>query len=164
MATGDKKCPDDVAAALKRLWSQWHEPPNPQYVFMAMDLDSEIARPGSPTRLLIERITGMPTVVGNEVQAGDDDKDVHAAVRKKVSKAFLVLADITDDNLNTCIEAGIGLSAGARVELIARGKPRSPPFMLRGPQLNAYESDLERIGIVHRIVRNYRRRIINAEL
>jgi hypothetical protein len=92
-----------------------------------MDLDSDVARPAGPLRHLIERITGMPTIVGSEIY----EDNLQSAITKKICDAFVVLADITDDNLNTCIEAGIGLAAGTNVELLSRGKSRRPPFMLR---------------------------------
>lgn len=76
----------------------------------------------------------------------------------------MVLADVTDDNLNTCIEAGMGLAAGTNVELLARGKSRRPPFMLRSLQMPTYEDDVERLAVLHKIFRPYRRRVINAEL
>jgi hypothetical protein len=58
----------------------------------------------------------------------------------------------------------MGLAAGANVELLARGKPRRPPFMLRALQMPTYEDEVERIGILHEIFRPYRRRIISTEL
>src|SRR5262249_8946401 len=111
-------------------------------------------------RHLIERITGMPTFVGNEIH----ERQIQSAIIDKLRGAFLVLADITDDNLNTCIEAGMGVAAGTSVELFARGKPRRPPFMLRDLQLSTYEDEVELIGLVHKIARRYRRRILNAEM
>jgi hypothetical protein len=50
------------------------------------------------------------------------------------------------------------------VELMAAGKPRRPPFMLRTPQMPTYEDERQRLGILHRILHRYRRRVINAEL
>jgi hypothetical protein len=83
----------------------------------------------------------------------------------KVRDAFLVLADITDDNVNACIEAGMGLVAGTNVKLVARGKARNPPFMLRAAgQLSGYADEVEQIGVLHKVLRPYRRRVINAEL
>src|SRR5262249_21874448 len=111
-------------------------------------------------RHLIERITGMATIVGSEIH----EDNLQSAVMKKVCEAFVVLADITDDNLNTCIEAGMGLAVGTNVELVARGKPRRPPFMLRALQMPTYEDDVERLAVLHRILRPYRRRVINPEL
>jgi hypothetical protein len=160
METAATQCPALVSAKLAGLWEQWREPPAPQYVFCAMDLDSDLARAAGPIRHVIERITGMATVVGTEIH----EDNLQSAIMKKVCNAFVVLADITDDNLNTCIEAGMGLAAGTNVELLARGKSRRPPFMLRALQMPTYEDDVERLAVLHRIVRPYRRRVINAEL
>jgi hypothetical protein len=160
MDTNATKCPDLIASALEEFWEQWQPPPQPQYSFLAIDLESCASRPGGPIRHIIERITGMPTVVGNEIYEGQ----LQSAIREKIRRAFVVLADITDDNLNTCIEAGMGLAAGTNVELIARGSPRRPPFMLRDLQLPTYVDEVELVGLVHKIARRYRRRILNAEM
>jgi hypothetical protein len=125
-----------------------------------MDLEAEAARSGSAIRHLIERVTGMQSVVGNEVR----EQPLQPAIMKKICEASLVLADITDNNLNTCIEAGMALAARRPVALLSRGEPRSPPFMLRALQLVTYGDDIERIGVLHSLVRPYRRRVINAEL
>ena len=59
----------------------------------------------------------------------------------------------------------MGLIAGTNVKLVAKGKVRSPPFMLRGAgQLTGYADEVEQIGIIHKVLRPYRRRVINAEL
>jgi hypothetical protein len=160
MDTAATECPGVVVSAFERLYEEWRDPPAPQYVFCAMDLESDASRPSSAIRHLIERVTGMPTVVGNEIH----EQPLQPAIIRKIRDAFLVLADITNDTLNTCIEAGIGLAAGCNVELLARGEPRRPPFMLRTLQMPTYADDSERIGVLHKIVRPYRRRVINAEL
>lgn len=160
MDTDAKVCPGPVASALENLSDQWRSPPRPQYVFCAMDLDSEAARSVSPARGLIERVTGMSTIVGTEVR----EQAIRSGIMNKVRKAFLVVADITDDNVNACIEAGMGLAADTNVELLARGQKRRPPFMLGDLQLETYEDDVERIAVLHGIARRYRRRVINAEL
>jgi hypothetical protein len=160
MDTDAAKCTDAVEGALEGLWEDWRPPPKPQYVFCALDLDSESSRATGPIRHLIERVTGMPTVVGNEIY----EEPLQSAIMRKVCNAFLVLADLTDDNVNACIEAGMALAVGGNVELVARGQPRRPPFMLRSLQMSTYTDQVEQIGIVHRIARPYRRRIINTEL
>ena len=161
METGASACPASIVSSLESLWDDWREPPKPQYVFCAMDLESTAAFPGGPIRHLIERITGMPTIVGNEIHG----ESLHLAIMNKVRDAFLVLADITDDNVNACIEAGMGLVAGTNVKLVARGKARNPPFMLRAAgQLSGYADEVEQIGVLHKVLRPYRRRVINAEL
>lgn len=110
------ECPSNIVAALEDLEEQWRPPPQPQYIFLATDLDSSAARAAGSIRHLIERITGMPTFVGNEIH----ERQIQSAIIDKLRGAFLVLADITDDNLNTCIEAGMGVAAGtSRDSLLA---------------------------------------------
>lgn len=89
---------------------------------------------------------------------------------RSVREAFLVIADISGAtestfNVDCCIEAGMAIANGTNLALVARGKPRSPPFMLRhAGQLTTYADEVEQLGAIHSIVREYRRRIINAEL
>lgn len=128
-----------------------------------MDLACEDIRLTGPVRQLIQLITAMPTVVGNEVHEGNPE-NVNAAVRRAVCDALLVIADLTDDNLNTCIEAGMALATGASLELLAAGPARRPPFMLRERNLPTYGDRLEQIGLIHKLSRPYRRRVINGEL
>lgn len=149
-----------VISALEDLYDDWKMPPDPQYIFCAMDLDSDAVRATGPVRKLIERLTGMRTIVGNEI----NEQPLNSAIMKKVCNAFVVLADITDDNVNACIEAGMGLAIGTNVLLISHGEPRRPPFMLRALQMPTYSDAVERIAILHKIMRPYRRRVINAEL
>lgn len=160
MHTDATECPGTVASALEALWEEWREPPQPHYIFCALDLESEAAQVAGPIRHLIERVTGLPTIVGHEIH----DSPLHSAIVKKLCNAFIVLADITDDNVNTCIEAGMALAAGTNVELLSRGEARRPAFMLRSLQLATYKDEVEQIGVVHKIMRPYRRRVINAEL
>lgn len=163
LATDSETLPAAVQSALQTLWEIWQKPERPHYVFCAMDLASEDTRLTGPIRQLIQLITAMPTVVGNEVHEGNPD-NVNAAVRHAVCAARLVIADLTDDNLNTCIEAGMALATGTPLEMLAHGAPRRPPFMLRERNLPTYRDKLEQIGLIHKICRPYRRRIVNVEL
>ena len=140
-------------------------PPNPQYVFLSLALDSPHAAPTHPMREIIERVTGMRTVVGTDVR----DPPIDMGILETIRKSHLVIADLVgpaDDgfNLDVCIEVGMARAIGVSYELFARGPQRRPPFMLGRPQLQAYETDLELLGKIHRVVRDYRRRLIDAEL
>jgi hypothetical protein len=166
MDTRESRCPNNVQTALEDLWEQWVKPPRPHYIFLATDLASQSAERSSAIRGIIERITGMPTVIGNEIH----ERDLQAAIMRTIKDALLVIADISgasEDafNVNCCIEAGIATVYDVDLALVAKGKPRSPPFMLRrAGQLSTYRDDIEQLGVIHRIVRNYRRRVLNAEL
>jgi hypothetical protein len=166
MDTQALQCPNYVQNAINELWDQWIAPPHPHYIFLAIDLGSPSSARNSDLRELIERITGMPTMVGNEIR----EPDLQSAIIRSVREAFLVIADISGAtegafNLDVCIEAGIAIAAETNVALVAAGKPRSPPFMLRrAGQLATYADEIEQLGITHSIIREYRRRVLNAEL
>ncbi len=160
METNTNLPPDAIRAALEDLYYDWEKPISPQYIFCAMDLENEAKRANSNYRSLIERVTGMETIVGTEIIK----EPIQKSIITSITNSFLTIADVSNDNLNTCIEAGIAIAANNNVALISLGKPRRPPFMLRSLQLNSFSDDIEKIGLIHRIVWPYRRRIINAEL
>jgi hypothetical protein len=166
METQASECPREVQEAISALWEQWSTPPHPHNIFLAIDLAAPSSQRDSGLRRLIERITGMRTIVGNEIR----EADLQSAIMQTIKRSFLVIADLsgtTDDsfNLDVCIEAGMALVSETELALVARGKPRSPPFMLRrAGQLTTYEDEVEQLAIVHSITRDYRRRVINAEL
>jgi hypothetical protein len=58
----------------------------------------------------------------------------------------------------------MGRALNVNIALIAKGRTRTPPFMLRSLQLNTYSDDIERIGKIYKIIWPYRRRVINAEI
>lgn len=160
METDQEKCTNEISEQIEQLSDDRISPPNPQYVFCAMDLDNESVKTTGYYRNLIERVTGMQTIIGTEI----NKEPIHTSIVESITKSFLVIADITNDNLNTCIEAGMGISTKTNVALISQGSPRRPPFMLRSLQLHTYQDDVEKVGLIHKIVWPYRRRIINTEM
>jgi len=165
MKTAEIDCPSHVTSALEDLWGLWRTPPRPHFVFLATDLDASIAARNSDVREIIERVTGMETLVGNEIR----EAPLQASILRALQEAFLTVADISgpDDrsfNIEVCIEAGMARASGGAVELLVRGEARRPPFMLRDMQVYPYRTDVELLGRIYRIVLGYRRRIINAEL
>ncbi|HEV7240481.1 MAG TPA: toll/interleukin-1 receptor domain-containing protein [Thermoanaerobaculia bacterium] len=163
MNTSATECPPEVVEALSDLNENWSKPSKPHYIFCALDLDEIHEHEETYERLLqvIERVTGMEAVVKV------DEMPIHEGVARKLREALLVVADITDNNVNRCVEAGIAHAAGVRVELVAKGERRKLPFMLRAmtPTLDkTYKNHVEQIGVFHKIVRPYRRRVINVEL
>lgn len=158
--TDSQEVSNEIKVEIENLLDDWIKPPNPQYVFCALDLDNEAKNATHHFRHLIERITGMATVIGTDIIK----EPIQLSIINSIQNSFLTIADISDDNLNTCIEAGMAISSNANVILISKGIPRRPPFMLRSLQLNSFENEIEKIGKIHKIIFPYRRRIINAEL
>jgi hypothetical protein len=151
---------------LKSLHDRWQSPETPHYVFLATDLDSKVATYNSDLRRLIESITGMPTVVGPDIEG----ENLPRLITDCISKSFLTIADISgleekDFNLDVSIEAGIAYASKRNLRLIARGAARRPPFMLRSAgQLKTYKTEAEYCGLIRNIRWPFRRRIINREL
>ncbi len=160
METEADTCSPEIINAIEDLYDDWEKPIKPQFVFLATDLSNPIASPVNPIRNLIERVTGMQTKIGTDITTTPIQDSIISAIRD----SFLLIADISENNLDTCIEAGMGLSAKTNVAIITQGESRRPPFMLRSLQLPNYFTEVERLGLIHKIIWPYRRRVINSEI
>ena len=138
---------------------EWREPIRPHYVFFATDLLKNSPR-NEIIRDHIQNITAMQCIIGDKLR----EEQIQYAIIRKICGAYVMIADISEDNLNTLIEAGIALGAGTRLNLMAQGPRRSPPFMFRNKEVEFYNNDVELLGKVHNIIYPYRRRILNFEL
>jgi hypothetical protein len=105
---------------------------------------------------LIQRCTGLPCTVGAQIGGDTAQRTIVQLIRE----AVWVVADITRNALNTCIEAGAALGADVECTLTARQPYARPPFMLRGPELEVYDDELDLLALVHREARLHRRRVI----
>jgi hypothetical protein len=166
MDTNASECSSEISRKINDLWDAWGRPSQPHEIFFATELGTKSSEANSAARILMERVTGMPTIVGSEIH----EPDLQLAITERIKKAFLVVADITgsqetDFNLDVCIEAGMAIATETNFALITKGHSRRPPFMLRrAGQLMAYSDEAEFFGVLHKLVRDYRRRVINSEL
>jgi hypothetical protein len=152
-------CGDDDAIlreALGLFQEEYRRPPRVVYSFFATSLREE-----AQTNVLVdlmEQVTGMECVLGQRMGG----QHVQREIVKRIKEAEFVMADISYDHRNSLIEAGIARGAGTRLHLICK-----PPdsgslvtrFMFRDFEVNWYSDALERVGVVHRIARMYRRQI-----
>jgi hypothetical protein len=146
--------------ALGDLKEQWKNPPAPHFVFYGTDFNEEHKDRIQMVKRLIQQVSAMPCYVGEDIRKGQ----IQQEIIKWITGAFMMVADISQDNLNTCIEAGIAVGAKTPLHLLAAGPRHKPPFMFRDQQVWYYENDVELLGVVHNLVLPYRRRIINYEL
>jgi len=142
------------------LTKQWRIPRNPQYVFYGTGLREENKDRSQLVKRLIQRITIMPCLMGEDIREGH----IQQQIVKRVSGAFVMIADVSQENLNTCIEAGIAMGAKVPLHLVAGGPRHKPPFMFRDQQIWHYDNDMELLGIVHNLVLPYRRHIIDYDI
>lgn len=132
--------------------------PRAGHIFLAVDFDAEHRSRNLTLRRLIQRAAGLRCVLGEQVR-GDA---VHSTLIQLIRDAVWVLADISGNNLNTCIEAGVARGAGVDCTLVAAGPYRQQPFMLRGMELQVYGSDSELLAQAYRAARAYRRKLLSA--
>jgi hypothetical protein len=135
------------------------EPYKPHFVFFAKNIEKENSKRHTYVEVLIELVTGMKSVYGDQIYTGEIQKFITSTIQN----SLVVLADISNDNLNTCIEVGIARGANCNYHLISRKPRRRPPFMFRDQQVWFYEDEVELLGIIHKILLPYKRRIINYE-
>ena len=145
---------------IHRLDEEWERPRAPHHVFFAAPLNADMKERNRRVQQALECATRMPCIVGDDIRTGH----VQGAIVHSIRKAFLVVADISGENVNTGIEAGIALGAGRCLHLVAAGPRRRPAFMFRDQQVWYFDADTELVGLAHRIGRPYRRRILNDEI
>ncbi len=156
--------PEQIAAAAQataaKLNVEWREPKKRQYVFFATDFDAEHQRRKEIIRGLIERVTAMPCLIGDEIE-GAGAISVQQRITHLIQGAHVVVADITADNLNTIYEAGIARGAGVTTLLISGDERHNPPYMLTDQQVFFYRDDVEMLGRVNKLIYPFRRRVLN---
>jgi hypothetical protein len=150
-----------LRSTAEQLGEEWRPPRNPSYVFYATGIDGSRTVRNDAVRHVIETITGLPCYIGQEIRGGGS---VQQAIVDYIRDASVVLADITDDNVNTCIEAGMARACKRPLYLLRRGEAGRPPFMFRDQQVFHFMTDAQLLARVHSLVYGYRRRLINREL
>jgi TIR domain len=128
------------------------------YIFWAGSLREDPAS-AEDIEMVVERASNMRCVRGERL-AGDN---AQAAIIERIRHAAVVLADVTDDNRNTLIEAGIAMGCGTRLKLMCREPPAGTPFkkrfMFEGQEFFWYRTDEERLGLAYYFARQFRRRV-----
>ena len=160
MPTVAEAIPPEISRRLDLLSAEWEGAPMGNHVFLALPLETEPSPQTSGLREVIRLVTDMSPIVGTDLQGQQQAE----AIQGSLASAALVIGDLTGDNVNVCIEIGMAKATGRPYELICEGPSRSGPFMIRGPNIAFYESELGRLGALHRVARPHRRRVLNAQL
>ncbi len=165
---------DILERATEDLYHRFRQPAHSHYFFYATGMQEEEVETTDAVRNVVQRVTGLPCVVGDKVRTGP----VVDVILDRIRKATAVIANLGGGdsggenrsqnakagyNPNSCIEAGMAMGADVRCYLVARGPRQRAPFMVRD-EIKYYDNGLELLGIIHYLVAPDRRRIINAEL
>ncbi len=129
-----------------------------EHCFLATDFSDEARRRNETVKALLEGLTGLPCVTGHDIREGSLQEKIISAI----STAYLMVADISEENINTCVEAGMARALGTRLFLAGKGPARRPVFMFRDWQVHYYENELDLLGGVHRAVSPFRRWVMAA--
>ncbi|NEQ52784.1 MAG: toll/interleukin-1 receptor domain-containing protein [Leptolyngbya sp. SIO3F4] len=150
--------------SIEEMKESWKKPKHEHYVFFATNFDNH--ERNQIARQLIQQVTKLPCVIGEDIDSRS--LSIQEAIADLVRHAYLVIADISQDNINTLIEAGIARGAKVECRMVARATPENPrkrpPFMFRDKQVEYYRSDAELLGRIHRLAYPFRRRILNYEI
>lgn len=127
------------------------------YVFLATSLLNQ-EKETEQLIAVIENASNMRCIQGHNLPG----QNVQQAIIDRISGAALVIADVTDNHMNTMIEAGIAMGAGTELHLICRlpdDGSRQRRFMFQHKEMNWYSTPAERMAEAYRIAKPYRRRI-----
>ena len=154
--------PDFAIALQSRLEDfaeNWQQPKRPHQMFLAASLNDSWDNQKMAGVQLITQVLASPCVIGDKITGDGTQKQIIDSIRQSVA----MVADVTESNLNTCIEAGIARGSGQPVlHLIARGSRKRPDiFMFRDMEVTYYEDEMDYLAVLYRIARNYRRSVVN---
>lgn len=154
--------PDFAIALQSRLEDfaeNWQQPKRPHQMFLAASLNDGWDNQKMAGVQLITQVLASPCVIGDKITGDGTQKQIIDSIRQSVA----MVADVTESNLNTCIEAGIARGSGQPVlHLIARGSRKRPDiFMFRDMEVTYYEDEMDYLAVLYRIARNYRRSVVN---
>lgn len=130
--------------------------PQMTHVFFATHLSPERDYVNTMIRHLISAVTSNRCVLGEDINLGN----LQQQIINRIKTSYVMIADITDERFNTCIEAGIARGAGIDLYLVAKKPRHTPPFMFRDMNVHYYEDDCELLAIIHKVLRPYRRKVL----
>lgn len=145
-----------IRVAMSRLQEEWIDPPESQYIFYGTDLKDEHKARNRLLQKVVQQTSTMPCLMGEDIQRGH----IQDEIVNMIVHAQMMIADVSSENLNTCIEAGVAIGANVPLNLLSGGERHKPPFMFRDRQIWHYQDDLDLLGIIHRLVLPYRRYIL----
>lgn len=145
-----------IHASIIHLYEDFVSPPERHYIFYGTDLKEEHRTRSRSMRRAIQQIASMPCMMGEDIQRGM----IQNEIIKMIIGAQMMIADISRENLNTCIEAGVAIGSNVPINLLSGDERHKPPFMFRDRQIWHYQNDLDLLGMIHKLVAPYRKFVI----
>jgi hypothetical protein len=148
--------PDQIIERAFTFAEDWRTPARSPYVFYATDFEPENKSMRHMVEELVEAVTVLPCALGEYVK-GDV---LQREILRSVTKAKLVLADISKNAANVYFELGAARAANVPLAILRQGPPRRPIFMLRDQQVWDYSTDADFLARIVRVIYPYRRSLL----
>jgi hypothetical protein len=133
--------------------------PDPYSVVFASDPTRASREERQDIDRVVGRITGRKCIFPNQLQG----QQIQSKLTHEARDAVTLIADVSDEDIQTWVLAGIARGAGRPVSLVSGSDARLPLVFQDSPP-RLYESDADRIGLVHSAVFPYRRWFMNEEI
>ena len=144
---------DQIDMRLQDFLERVRPPLRGAHCFLGHEFATEDRSVWGLAKRIVEVVTGLPCYTGDDlIGEAAQQQIVH-----KIADSAIAIFDISEDRLNTCIEAGVARGAGSRYELICKAPRRRPPFLFRDKQVFFYETTTELLGLVRKLVFDLRR-------
>lgn len=130
------------------------------YVFLATSLRGS-KKETEDLISVIEHASNMICVLGQNLSG----QHVQRAIIDRIGQAAFMIADVTENHLNTLIETGVAMGKDTRLHLMCKvpdDGSRKRRFMFEDMEMHWYETQAERLAIAYRLAKPYRRRIYFA--
>lgn len=152
--TSDKVNAGDIDEQLQEFIDHAPNPRRGAHCFLGHALDKEQTGLWTMGKRVAEAVSGLECISGDEIEGNQIQEQIVERIRASAISIF----DITDDRLNSCIEAGIARGAGVNYELVCKGPRHGPdPFMFKDKQIFYYDTPTDLLGLVRRLVFKFRR-------
>jgi hypothetical protein len=140
-----------------RLHATEHDDTN-AYIFYAGSLRVDPSESDEITSV-IECASNMRCIRGERLQ-GDN---VQKAIINLIRRAAVIIADVSDGNRNTLIDAGIAMGSDTPLKLISRAPPAGQTFkkrfMFEGQEVLWHQTEKEQLCLIYFLARQFRRRV-----
>jgi hypothetical protein len=153
---------DEVEATAARLCQQAQLYPLKEHIFYATNF--RLPQVKQKIQEVIQTLSLVRCLIGDEVLISQTEDSVQEDIFKLVASASMVIADITESNINSLIEAGAARGAGVECYLLSSGERHKPPFMFRDRQVFYFDSDIKLLALIHKIVYPHRKQVLNSEI
>jgi hypothetical protein len=142
---------------LEELQRRYRRPRKPHFVLFTTQFSEFNESLRHAMNRVIARVTTRRCVFTDEIT-----NEARLSFTDRVKGAAALIADVADNQLDPWVLAGFARGAATPVHVIARASTPQP--RLFRDKVRYYANDVERVGLVHELAFQYRRRLLDFEV